>query len=164
MPEITWSVSCFFSAANILWWHPYPYFLSVLKGVTMTAALYSPLFLLCFSLCVWLCGGDCATVSDRCAVTLLLFMKGKENHVLSSTCLLSFLELPRSWPHYTDLHTLSPFLSLSVCLTMLIAECRWALFHKEPADYARHVCVYECVRGSPSGREDERVVTGVLTC
>lgn len=38
-----------------------------------------------------------------------------------------FLELLRSWPHYTDLHTRSPSVSLSVCLFKLIAECRWAL-------------------------------------
>lgn len=63
----------------------------------------------------------------------------------------------RSWPHYTDLHTCSPFPSLSACLFTLIAECRWALFSQGAGKLRGDVCVCVCTHthGSfwPSGWE-----------
>lgn len=113
---------------------------------------------------------NCASGTDRCALSQLLLMKRGKKKEKRKTCLVLhmsalFLELPGSWPHYTDLHTHSPFLSLCVCLSKLIAECRWALFHKEPADCMKWRYVCGCVRARVlAGRRDERVVTGVLTC
>lgn len=95
------------------------------------------------------CRANCVAGSDRCAVSLLLFMKGekkgeKKSHLVLHMSAL-FLELLRSWPHYTDLHTHCPFLSLSLCLSKLIAECRWALFHKKPTDCVVRTLVCVCL-------------------
>lgn len=140
----------------------------------------SPFIPLYVSLSLFLsdCRSNCVAGSDRCAILLLLCMKGgkkkkKTRLVLHMSAL--FLELLRSWPHYTDLHTHSPILSLSVCLFKLIAECRWALFSQAGQLHGactekKKVCVHMRVRVGlhvcvcPSGRGDERVVTGVLTC
>ena len=97
---------------------------SLLSIVHSVALLLHGFYSVSFPPCFSLCRSSCVAGSDRCAVSLLLFMKGEKKSCLVLHMSALFLELLGSWPHYTDLHTLSPVLSLSVCLSKLIAECR----------------------------------------
>lgn len=83
--------------------------------------------------------------SDRCAVSLLFFMKKWEKKEIMS-CPPHVFSLFRATevlaPLHWFTHTLPLFVPVSLCLFKLIAECRWALFHKELAECVRHIYVH----------------------
>lgn len=87
-----------------------------LSTLILLHRLYSLSFCSCFSVCltvgpiVWLAVTD---VLYRCFSS---WKKKKTCLVLHMSAL--FLELLRSWPHYTDLHT--PFLSLSLTVSLQV--------------------------------------------
>ena len=122
-----------------------------------------------------LCGRAVTDVLYRCFSAWKEEKKKKKKSCLVLHMSALFLELLRSWPHYTDLHTRSPF-SVALCASLQVNSRMQMSTFSQGAGWLREayicvcvcqrvcVCVCVCVCMSPSGRGDERVVTGVLTC
>lgn len=137
------------------------------------SSFFSYISLQHFLLSVWLEEQLCCWPWQMCCIAVSLHEKRKKKEKRKTRLVLHVCSLFSATEVLAPLHWFTHMLSHSVALRMsLHVNSRMQMstfFHKEPANRMEHivqlcVCVYARTRMGPSGRADERVVTGVLTC
>ena len=118
-----------------------------------SGTVHSPVlpFHISLSLCLTV-GANCVAGQwQMCCIAASLHERRKKKKKKKSCLVLHmsalFLELLRSWPHYTDLHTRSPF-SVALCASLQVNSRMQMSTFSQGAGWLReaYICVCVCQR------------------